>query len=265
MAFLRWALPRLDMRWPGFRKVRRQVCKRIGRRLRELGLPDLAAYRVRLEEDPAEWQLMDGFCRITISRFYRDRGVFDALGTSVLTDLADATKARGERALRCLSVGCASGEEAYTLKLLWELERTGKHQALAVHITGIDSHPRMLERANRGCFPEGSLKDLPESWKDRAFDRIGGEYCVREQYREGLHFMRCDVRRSLPSGPFDLVLCRNLVFTYFVDALQRRILARLRERMHEHGALVVGIHESLPDGPTGFVPWNGLRCTYRRV
>jgi hypothetical protein len=49
VALLQWALPRMGMRWPGFRKVRRQVCKRIARRIADLGLPDLAAYRAHLE------------------------------------------------------------------------------------------------------------------------------------------------------------------------------------------------------------------------
>jgi hypothetical protein len=53
--FLQWALPRLRMRWPGFRKVRRQVCRRIERRTHELGLPDLVAYHRYLESQPAEW------------------------------------------------------------------------------------------------------------------------------------------------------------------------------------------------------------------
>ena len=53
VAFLQWALPQLVMRWPGFRKVRRQVCRRIGRRLCELGLPDVAAYRACLERNQA--------------------------------------------------------------------------------------------------------------------------------------------------------------------------------------------------------------------
>jgi hypothetical protein len=73
VALLRWALPRLGLRWPGFRKVRRQVCKRINRRIKELGLADVAAYREHLERVPEEWPRLDALCRITISRFYRDR------------------------------------------------------------------------------------------------------------------------------------------------------------------------------------------------
>jgi chemotaxis protein methyltransferase CheR len=263
--FLRWALPRLDMRWPGFRKVRRQVCRRIKRRMRELGLPDEAAYRAFLERNPDEWQVLDDACRITISRFYRDRGVFETLGKSVLPALAHAALARGERELRCLSVGCASGEEVYSLGLLWELELARRHEGLALAVTAIDSHPLMLERARRGCYHPGSLKELPGRWRAIAFEQADDEYCLRRQFRRGVSFARGDVRRELPAGPFDLILCRNLVFTYFVDSLQHEILGRLHARMHDGAALLVGIHESLPEHCIGFRPWDGARCTYRRV
>jgi chemotaxis protein methyltransferase CheR len=72
--FLQWALLQRHLRWPGFRKVHRHVCKRLKRRIHELGLDDLAAYRRRLEAEPAEWRAFDECCHITISRFFRDRG-----------------------------------------------------------------------------------------------------------------------------------------------------------------------------------------------
>ena len=84
VGFLQWALPRLRLRWPGFRRVRRQVCQRLGRRLRELGLGELQAYQLYLGNHPTEWQVLDGLCRITISRFYRDRTIFVALEREVL-------------------------------------------------------------------------------------------------------------------------------------------------------------------------------------
>src|SRR5438477_9810042 len=115
--FLQWALPRLRMRWDGFRKVRRQVCRRIERRSRELGLTDLAAYRDYLERRPDEWARLDALCRVTISRFYRDRETFAALEQEVLPALA-----RGGAEIEVWSAGCASGEEPYTLALLWKLE-----------------------------------------------------------------------------------------------------------------------------------------------
>lgn len=72
------------MRWAGFRRVRRQVCKRIRGRVADLGLTDLAGYRALLETDAAEWQRLDGLCRISISRFYRDREVWRYLEREIL-------------------------------------------------------------------------------------------------------------------------------------------------------------------------------------
>jgi hypothetical protein len=113
--FLQWALPQLGLRWPGFRKVRGQVHKRIVRRLRELELTHIAEYRRYLADHPAEWTVLDACLRISISRFYRDRDVFDHLRDSVLPDLARAAQQRGENRLIVWSAGCASGEEPYTV------------------------------------------------------------------------------------------------------------------------------------------------------
>ena len=81
--FLQWCLPHMSMRWVGFRRVHKQVCKRLQRRLRELGLVDLKAYRRYLEQHRVEWHTLDHLCQITISRFYRDRVVFGQLSDGV--------------------------------------------------------------------------------------------------------------------------------------------------------------------------------------
>src|SRR5574341_1404341 len=121
VAFLQWVLPRLRLRWPGFRRVRRQVCKRLDRRLRELGLSGLPEYRSYLEAYPSEWAGLDRLCWISISRFYRDKAVFQCLEREVLPQLAERASAGGEGEFRCWSVGCAAGEEAYTMAILWKL------------------------------------------------------------------------------------------------------------------------------------------------
>jgi chemotaxis protein methyltransferase CheR len=92
--FLQWSLPRLRMRWQGFRKVRGQVCKRIDRRLHELGPADISGYQAYLQEQADEWNVLDSLCRVTISRFYRDRELFRFLEREVLMKLSRATDAR---------------------------------------------------------------------------------------------------------------------------------------------------------------------------
>ena len=159
--FLQWALPRLRMRWAGFRKVRRQVSRRIDRRLRELELPDVAAYRSYLEErhqdTDDEWRILDSLCRITISRFYRDRGLFDQLADVVLPELAEQAMTQGRPGLRCWSAGCASGEEVYTLRILWNLRLQPRHRQLGLHVLGTDTDSFLLERAKVGLFPWSSV------------------------------------------------------------------------------------------------------------
>ncbi len=265
IGLLQDVLPRLHMRWAGFRKVRRQVCKRIDRRLRALGLPDAAAYRAYLDAHPDEWTALDALCRVTISRFYRDRGVFDALREAVLPDLAERALSAGEDTLRCWSAGCASGEEVYTLTILWARVLQPRFPGLALHVTATDADAHLLERARRAWYPAGTLKDLPEAWREAAFTRQDHAYCLRPAYRANVAWRRQDVRRVMPAGPFHLVLCRNLVFTYFDEALQRRCLRRLAARTAPGGVLVVGKHEALPDGAGDFAALDAHRGLYRKI
>ncbi len=254
VAFLQWALPRLQMRWPGFRRVRRQVCKRLGRRAKALGLRELGAYRRYLEECPSEWAALDELCRITISRFYRDRAVFDLLRHELLPHLCAQATAGGEGALRIWSAGCASGEEPYTLAILWRLELERRYAGLALRLTATDADPFLLERARRGCYGAGTLRELPDAWREAAFRREGERYCLRARFRAGIEFRREDIRHEQPEGCFQLILCRNLVFTYFDAPLQRALAARIAERLAPGGLLVLGGHEQLPTPLSGFAP-----------
>jgi chemotaxis protein methyltransferase CheR len=117
VSFMQWALPRLSMRWQGFRHVRRQVCRRLRKRLIALQLDDVAQYRNLLAGGTAEaeWARLDSLCRISISRFYRDKGVYRRLEREFLPRLQDQVLARSEHRLKIWSVGCASGGVSKTL------------------------------------------------------------------------------------------------------------------------------------------------------
>ena len=255
-AFLQWALPQRDVRWRGFRKVRRQVCKRLNRRVRELGLGDLEAYRSRLEADPAEWRAFDDCCHITISRFFRDRGMFEALRTCVLPDIA-ARIAREARVARIWSAGCASGEEPYTLKIIWDCEVTRSFPDARVSIVATDVDEAVLARARQGCFEPTSLRELPPKFVEQAFDRVGPLHCIKTQYREGVEFLHQDLRKESPAPLFDLILCRNVAFTYFAVSIQQLVLARIIGRLAPHGYLAIGTHERLPNIQPSLSPLSG--------
>jgi chemotaxis protein methyltransferase CheR len=262
--FLQWALPRMRLRWPGFRPVRRQVCRRVGERINGLGLAGAAAYRDYLEQQSGEWEFLDRCCRITISRFFRDQGVFRALEQSVLPDLARAVRSRGGQALACWSAGCASGEEPMSLAILWRLRLQERFPGLRLNILATDADENMLERAAFGRYRASSLKDLPAIFRAEAFDAIAGEFMLRESFRDYVRFLQHDLRKGPPDGPFDLVLCRNSAFTYFEESLQEEVLAAITDAMVPGGALVVGIHESLPPAAQGFEGWGKGSNIFRK-
>ena len=102
--------------------------------MQQLRLGDLEAYRRYLEARPDEWAVVDACCPIPISRFLRDQPVFQGLATEVLPALAAAALVRPTTELRCWSAGCASGEEPYSLNLVWREELAARYPTLACRI-----------------------------------------------------------------------------------------------------------------------------------
>lgn len=263
--FLQTSLPHLGLRWQGFRRVRGQVIKRLKRRLRALQLHDLSAYRAYLETHPEEWRVLDSMCRISISRFYRDHGMFQTLQADVLPRLARYVQTRHEGVLRCWSAACASGEEAYTLGIMWHLRVSPRFPDVQIDVVATDIDPHLLARARRGRYAWGSLKDLPAYWIEAGFDRCNQNYVVRETFRHAIRFVEQDIRQAFPQGSFHLILCRNLVFTYFADALQRTLLAGMTSRLVSGGILLVGKHESLPQPHPSMVRYAGQQGFFQKT
>lgn len=263
ICFLQWALPHLHMRWPGYRKVHGQVCKRLGRRLEELNLPDLKNYRMHLENNPLEWHILDSICRITISRFYRNQGVYNSLRAEVFPTLIAIACRQSDTILSCWCIGAASGEEPYSISLLWELSGLKKQGTdLQILATEIDQH--MINRARNGCYPPSSMRELPPAMLTRAFTRHDKQFCLKEKYKKRVQFLQQDIRNEAPDSAFHLILCRNLVFTYFSRELQEETARKILERLRPGGILVIGSHEGLPPSLQGLVPWLQGRSIYRR-
>jgi chemotaxis protein methyltransferase CheR len=229
----------------------------------ELGLEHARDYRVFLERTPSEWSVLDSLVGVTISRFQRDRGVWDALREEVLPELAARALAEGEPELACWSVGCASGEEPYTASLLWSLELANLHPNLRLRILATDVDADVLERARRAEYASGTLRELPEAWRAAGFERTKGGFRLRPRFREAVELRCLDVRAEPPAGSFHLVLCRNLVCTYFAEPMARRTIENLCAQLEPGGAFVIGQHETLPFGaPLG--PWSPRHGIFRK-
>jgi chemotaxis protein methyltransferase CheR len=250
---------RLDLRYDGFRRVRGQVCKALVRRIVALGLDGPRAYQAYVETHAEEQGVLDELCRVHVSRFYRDRAVFDALGGQVLPALA--TRA-GAGELRMWSAGCAAGEEPYTLALIWRHLLAPRFPDLRPRILATDADAASLERARNACYPPSSLKELPRPWQEAAFVARDQRRCLNEDVRGMVELRREDIRQQTPEGRFHLILCRNGPFTYFAEAVQRQVAARVAALLAPGGGLVVGCHESIPASVPGLIADPGVRGLY---
>ena len=187
--------------------------------MKALELQSYDEYKSFLESHPSEWEFLDEMCRISISTFYRDWAVFDYLKDELLPQLARLAVSE-KRPLRCWSAGCASGEEPYTLSLIWQLVLKEEFQDLDFQIIATDADEHLLKRARTGCYQSGTLKGLAEDWLTKAFYKKENDYCIQSHFRKNIEWYQQDIRVSLPEGMFDLILCRNLVATYFDLELQ---------------------------------------------
>jgi chemotaxis protein methyltransferase CheR len=153
--------------------------------------------------------------------------------------------------VRAWSAGCGAGEEPYTLLLLWRFSVQQQFPQVELQILATDIDREQLDRAQTASYLRGSLRELPADWIGIAFEE-GDRYLLRPEFRRDIEFRQQDIRRELPDGPFSLILCRNVVFTYFEEELQREIAVSLHERLIPGGVLVLGRHEALPAGVPGF-------------
>lgn len=154
--------------------------------------------------------------------------------------------------------------EPYTLAILWQVQLAPRFPGVSLEILATDVDHVGLERARKGCYSPSSLKDLPKALIDRAFTRLEGGLCVKAEYREGVGLLEQDLRVTMPVGPFHLILCRNVVFTYFDEALQGEVLEKMLARLGQGGMLVIGGGETLPSAVARIEPWSRKLGVYRR-
>jgi chemotaxis protein methyltransferase CheR len=95
---------------------------------------------------------------------------------------------------------------------------------------------------------------VPREWLERAFEEDGGSLRLRPEYRAGIAFEQQDMRVAMPDGPFDLVLCRYLAFTYFDAEGRRAALHGIAHRLRPGGVLMLGAKEYPPAWSTEIVP-----------
>lgn len=218
----------------------RCIRRRIAKRLRNSGAADITDYLAMLADD-GELDALLATLSIHVSQFFRNPDTFLVLERQVLPDLCRQARAAGRDQLRLWSVGCAGGEEPYSLALLVdELKPAG----VRIDILATDVSDPVLDSARAALFEPLRLAEVPPSVRARYFTPEGERYRLIERVRAMVRFERHNVMAAAKYPPADLILCRN-VLIYFTREEQARILARFAAALPEGGALVLGRAEAL--------------------
>ncbi len=250
-SFIKEAAFFLDLQWRRFKK-RGGVKRKIERRIAELGLDTFEDYLLRIRKDPEEKVCLSQILTVTITRFFRDKEVFDILEHSILPTVVGQ---KGEEDFKIWSIGCANGEEPYSLSMLWKERFEKKLLPIRVTLLATDIHEKLLERAREGRYKESSLKEVPERIVQRFFRIEDGFYVLDRSIRQSVEFKKHDIIHEEPFSGVDVIFCRNLAFTYFSKECQMSVLQKIAASLKQSGYLVIGKDESLPlIYPTLFVP-----------
>ncbi len=214
--------------------------RRIAARIRSVDLPGPEPYLALLRENSCEQEQLVASLSIHVSQFFRNPSTFAVLEKAILPELLQRTRDH-HRKLRVWSIGCANGEEPYSLALLCrKLVRADD----LLTIIGTDVSRAALQRAKRGSYPQNRIAGVPEEMLQEYFTIEGAEYLLSEQIRHQVRFFRHDISSDQPFYRADLILCRN-VLIYFSRAQQRKILQILAAALPYNGYLVLGRAETL--------------------
>ena len=258
--FLREVVSLLGLRWRPFQK--RGIKRKVERRIAGIGLSTFEEYLLRIKEDPEEQRHLSVILTVTILRFLRDKEVFHAISHSIIPNLL---KGKNQGELKIWSIGCASGEEPYTLSLLWKGKFEGICPEVRLSILATDIDESMLERAREGRYKKSSLREASDEIVRIFFEVDVDSYILDPAIREGVEFKRHDILDDEPFLAMDMVFCRNLAFTYFSKESQIDVLKKIASSLKEKGYLVIGKDESLPlTYPTLFVPVFPVEKIYQK-
>jgi len=219
------------------------LSRRIAVRMRARGVHTYADYARLLDADTAEYEKLLDALTINVTKLFRNWETYRALGTTVIPELWS----RETPSLRVWSAGCSSGQEAYSIAVLFH-----RHAAMQgmlaqigrVDLLGTDIDRASLSAAQRGQFAEADFADTPDDLRARYFSR-SAPFTISPAVRAMVRFERRDLLTDRPApGQYELIACRN-VLIYFDRDTQSRLFESFFDALVPGGYLVLGKVETL--------------------
>ncbi|MCC5826539.1 chemotaxis protein CheB [Alkalimonas sp.] len=239
------------------------LLRRIERRIAIHGLDSMQQYVRFLADNPQENDLLFKELLIGVTHFFRDTAVWDYLAESALPALLNQQSDQTE--LRAWSIGCSTGEEAYSLAMVFcQLqEQQPEFQRFSLKIFASDLSPDAIARARRGHYPLTIAEQVCSRRLAQFFIRHDNDYQIKQHIRDMVLFAQHDVILDPPFTRQDLIICRNLLI-YFDAKLQSKLLPLLHYSLRSNGILLLGSSETIGRHHDLFAPVQAKLRFYQR-
>ncbi len=226
-----------------FRHYKRAtLLRRLERRIQVNGLSSIPAYRDFVRAHPDELTPLLADMLISVTSFFRDPGAFETLQEDVVSQLLESVPAEEE--VRIWVPACASGEESYSMSMLFLEQAERMQQARRVQIFASDINEAALDTARQGIYPANIATDVSEARLHAFFEETEDSYRVRPRLRETIIFARHNVLSDPPFSRLDLICCRNLLI-YLDRTAQAAMLNLFTYALKPGGYLFLGNAESI--------------------
>jgi len=241
---------------------RSSLMRRVRKRLDELHLQGSGDYVDFLQVHPEEFGVLFDTILINVTAFFRDPAAWDYLRDTVVPRIV-AEKGEDDL-IRVWSAGCASGEEAYTLAMVFAEALGADEFRSRVKIYATDVDEDALALARNGSYAVKDLAGVPEELREKYFEIRGQRATFRPDLRRSVIFGRHDLVQDAPISRLDLLVSRNTLM-YFTAETQGRILLRLHYALNDAGFLFLGRAEMLLTHTNLFAPLDLRHRVFTKV
>lgn len=218
------------------------IIRRLERRISINQINNIEDYISLLLKSEDEAAILSRDLLINVTKFFRDSEAFDLLKEKVIPEIIKNKKPADQ--IRVWSIGCSTGEEAYSMSMLFceSLEQEGKYIDIKVFATDIDREA--IEYAGLGYYPESIIADVgPERLRKFFLSKNDG-YQINESIRKMVIFATHNAIKDPPFSKIDLVCCRNMLI-YLKPNVQKRVLSLFHFSLNKGGFLFLGNSESI--------------------
>ena len=239
------------------------LSRRLQRRLDDLGMTSFAEYLDYLQVQADEFPILIETILINVTGFFRDPESWAFVREHAIAPIVKANAATKET-IRVWSVGCATGEEAFTIAMLFceEMGVDAFKNRVKIYATDLDDDA--LATARLASYTPKQVADIPEDLRHKYLEQQGSRWTFRHDLRRSVIFGRHDLSHDAAISRLDLVVCRNTLM-YFTTESQARILERLHHALKDGGFLFLGRAEMLLGHGDLFTPIDSRHHLFSKV